>query len=69
MKYSPKVNDQLTRSHKMADLHPLQDESTVQGILEVMWKLEQCLKEISGMDRVSLHPGAGSAPPSDPRPC
>jgi glycine dehydrogenase subunit 2 len=61
MKYSPKVNDQLARSPKMADLHPLQDESTVQGILEIMWKLEQCLKEISGMERVSLQPGAGSA--------
>jgi glycine dehydrogenase subunit 2 len=61
MKYSPKVNDQLARSPKMADLHPLQDESTVQGILEVMWRLEQLLKEISGMDRFSLQPGAGSA--------
>jgi glycine dehydrogenase subunit 2 len=53
MKYSPKVNDQLARSPKLADLHPLQDEATVQGILEVMWRLEQCLKEISGMDRCS----------------
>jgi glycine dehydrogenase subunit 2 len=61
MKYSPKVNDQLARSPKMADLHPLQDESTVQGILELMWCLEQFLKEISGMDRFSLQPGAGSA--------
>ncbi len=61
MKYSPKVNDQLSRSHKMADLHPLQDESTVQGILEIFWRLEQFLKEISGMDRFSLQPGAGSA--------
>lgn len=61
MKYSPKVNDQLARSSKMADLHPLQDESTVQGILEVMWRLELCLKEISGMERFSLQPPAGSA--------
>jgi glycine dehydrogenase subunit 2 len=61
MKYSPKVNDQLARSHKMADLHPRQDASTVQGILEVMWRLEQLLKEISGMDRFSLQPAAGSA--------
>jgi glycine dehydrogenase subunit 2 len=61
MKYSPKVNDQLARSPKMADLHPLQDESTVQGILEIMWRLEQFLKEISGMERFSLQPGAGSA--------
>ncbi len=61
MKYSPKVNDQLARSPDMMDLHPLQDESTVQGILEVMWRLEQFLKEISGMERFSLQPGAGSA--------
>jgi glycine dehydrogenase subunit 2 len=61
MKYSPKVNDQLARSPKMADLHPLQNESTVQGMLEIMWKLEQYLKEISGMERFSLQPGAGSA--------
>ena len=61
MKYSPKVNDQLTRTPKLTELHPLQDESTVQGILEVMYRLEGMLKEISGMDRVTLQPGAGSA--------
>jgi glycine dehydrogenase subunit 2 len=61
MKYSPKINDQLARSPKMADLHPLQDEGTVQGILEIMVRFEQILKEISGMDRFSLQPGAGSA--------
>ena len=61
MKYSPKVNEQLVRSQKMSELHPLQDESTVQGILEVIYHLEGFLKEISGMDRFSLQPGAGSA--------
>lgn len=61
MKYSPKVNDQLARSPKLADLHPLQDASTTQGVLEIMWRLEQLLKAISGMDRFTLQPGAGSA--------
>ena len=61
MKYSPKVNEQLARSPKMTALHPLQDEETVQGILEVMYRFEQILKEISGLDRFSLQPGAGSA--------
>jgi glycine dehydrogenase subunit 2 len=61
MKYSPKVNDQLVRSPRLADLHPLQDPSTVQGVLEIMWRLERMLAEISGMDRVTLQPGAGSA--------
>jgi glycine dehydrogenase subunit 2 len=60
MKYSPKVNDQLARSPKMTELHPLQDESTVQGMLEIMYRLEQMFKEISGMERFSLQPGAGS---------
>jgi len=61
MKYSPKVNDQLAASPKMAALHPLQDEETIQGILEIMYRFEGMLKEISGMDRFSLQPGAGSA--------
>ena len=61
MKYSPKVNDQLARSPKMSELHPLQDESTVQGMLEIMYRTEQMLKEISGLDRFTLQPGAGSS--------
>jgi glycine dehydrogenase subunit 2 len=61
MKYSPKVNDQLASHPKLAELHPLQDEGTVQGILEIMYRFEQILKEISGMDRFSLQPAAGSA--------
>jgi len=60
MKYSPKVNDQLARAPEMAELHPLQDEDTVQGILEIMYRFEQILKAISGMDAISLQPGAGS---------
>ena len=60
MKYSPKVNDQLAALPEIADLHPLQDEETVQGILEIMHRFEQILKEISGLDRFSLQPGAGS---------
>jgi glycine dehydrogenase subunit 2 len=61
MKYSPKINDQLAASGKIADLHPWQDEATVQGILEIFHRFEGILKAISGMDRFSLQPGAGSA--------
>jgi glycine dehydrogenase subunit 2 len=61
MKYSPKINDQLASHPKLADLHPLQDEGTVQGILEIMYRFEQILKEISGMSRFNLQPAAGSA--------
>ncbi|HUZ22512.1 MAG TPA: aminomethyl-transferring glycine dehydrogenase subunit GcvPB [Streptosporangiaceae bacterium] len=61
MKYSPKVNDRLAGSHKLADMHPLQHPDTAQGVLEIYWRMEQILKAISGMDRVTLQPGAGSA--------
>lgn len=60
MKYSPKINDQLARIPQMTEIHPLQDEETIQGILEVMYKFEQILKEISGMDKFSLQPSSGS---------
>jgi glycine dehydrogenase subunit 2 len=60
MKYNPKINDQLARLPQMSELHPLQDASTVQGILEILWRFEQILKEISGLDRFTFQPGAGS---------
>jgi len=61
MKYSPKINEQLVRIPQMTEIHPLQVEETIQGILEIMYKFGQFLKEISGMDEFSLQPGAGSA--------
>ncbi len=60
MKYSPKIHDQLARSPRLAELHPLQDERTVQGILEVMHGLDLQLREISGMDAFTLQPASGS---------
>lgn len=60
MKYSPKVNETFVRSPKTSELHPMQDDSTVQGALEVMYSLDLFLREISGMDRFSFQPGGGS---------
>ena len=60
MKYSPKVNEELVRSTKVADLHPLQDDDTVQGMLEVYHRFERMLCEISGMSRFTLQPAGGS---------
>ncbi len=60
MKYSPKVNEEFVRSPKSAELHPLQEESTIQGALEIMYKLDLFLREISGMDSFSFQPGGGS---------
>ncbi|MDB4433379.1 aminomethyl-transferring glycine dehydrogenase subunit GcvPB [bacterium] len=61
MKYSPKVQEHLAARHPgMTEIHPLQDEDTIQGILEIYHKLEQFLKEISGLDHFSLQPSSGS---------
>ena len=60
MKYSQKINEQFVRAPELTELHPYQDESTIQGILEIMYRDEQYIKAISGMDRVSLQPSGGS---------
>jgi glycine dehydrogenase subunit 2 len=60
MKYSPKLHEELIRGHKAADLHPLQDERTMQGLLEIVYDCGQYLKAISGMDAITLQPGGGS---------
>lgn len=60
MKYNPKMNENVARYNGFAHLHPLQDESSVQGALELMYDLQQHLVEITGMDEVTLQPAAGA---------
>lgn len=60
MKYSPKINEQFVNNPKFSELHPLQDEDTTQGALEIMYKMEELLKEISGMDAFVFQPGGGA---------
>lgn len=60
MKYNPKVNEWAARLAGFANLHPYMPDAVSQGALELMWRLEQGLAEVCGMDRVSLHPAAGA---------
>ncbi|MGO1059089.1 aminomethyl-transferring glycine dehydrogenase subunit GcvPB [Planococcus sp. FY231025] len=60
MKYNPKINESVARYPGFANIHPLQDESTVQGAMELMFDLQEHLKEITGMDEVTLQPAAGA---------
>jgi glycine dehydrogenase subunit 2 len=60
MKYNPKVNEDVARLPGFARIHPYQPESTVQGALELMYRLQQDLAAITGMDEVSLQPAAGA---------
>jgi glycine dehydrogenase subunit 2 len=60
MKYNPKLNEKVARLPGFAGAHPLQPVELSQGILELCWRLERGLAEITGMDRVSLQPAAGA---------
>lgn len=61
MKYSPKVQEHVAARHPgIREIHPLQPAETIQGTLEIIYKLEQFLKEISGMDKFSFQPGGGA---------
>src|SRR5437763_10212666 len=60
MKYNPRVNERVAALPGFRDLHPLQDEDGARGALELMWRLQEILAEITGLDAVSLQPAAGS---------
>jgi len=60
MKYNPKINDLLNGDPGLNQLHPYQDESTVQGILEILHTLAKWLAEITGTYEVCLQPSAGA---------
>jgi len=60
MKYNPKRNERLAALPGMADLHPYQPESSLQGMLEMLWSLQGIFAEIAGLDAVSLQPAAGA---------
>ncbi len=60
MKYNPKINEEAARLPGLARVHPLQDEKSVQGVLEVMYEMQGILAEIAGMDAATLQPAAGA---------
>jgi glycine dehydrogenase subunit 2 len=60
MKHNPRVNERLVTLPGFRDLHPYQDGEAAQGALELMWRLQEALIEISGLHACSLQPAAGS---------
>ncbi|MDQ4005969.1 MAG: aminomethyl-transferring glycine dehydrogenase subunit GcvPB [Actinomycetota bacterium] len=61
MKYNPKVAESAAALPGFQRLHPLQPEHTVQGALELLWRLEQALCELTGMARATFQPAAGAS--------
>ncbi|MFC3418128.1 aminomethyl-transferring glycine dehydrogenase subunit GcvPB [Salinicoccus hispanicus] len=60
MKYNPKINEKVARMSGFALSHPLQSDRTIQGSLEIVYDMQEHLKEITGMDEISLQPAAGA---------
>lgn len=60
MKYNPKVNEETARLPGFTLVHPLQPSETIQGSLELMYELQEWLKEIGGFAGVTLQPAAGA---------
>ena len=60
MKYNPKINEEIAAMPAFQGIHPLQDDSTVQGVLEVYYQMDKALSAITGMKHFTLNPCAGA---------
>ncbi|NMA55726.1 MAG: aminomethyl-transferring glycine dehydrogenase subunit GcvPB [Firmicutes bacterium] len=60
MKYNPKINEDVAALPGFAQLHPYQPEELSQGMLQMLYELDQYLAELTGMDRVTVQPAAGA---------
>jgi glycine dehydrogenase subunit 2 len=60
MKHNPRTNEEMARLPGFAAAHPLAPENVSQGALELAWKLERILAELTGLARVTLQPSAGA---------
>jgi len=60
MKYNARVVEAIVGQSFVTEVHPLQNEETLQGVLEIVSRLEAALCELSGMDRFVFQPGGGA---------
>ncbi len=60
MKYNPRINEWAANLQGFRDIHPLQHESQIQGLLELVWTTQRYLAEVAGLPCVSAQPAAGA---------
>lgn len=60
MKYNSRLNEKVARIPGFTNLHPLAPEEESQGALELIYRLQEDLAEITGLPGVSLQPAAGA---------
>lgn len=60
MKYNPKINEFGAGLSGFAHLHPDQPASTMQGLLEAYYQVQEILGKLTNLPGVSLQPAAGA---------
>jgi len=60
MKYNPRICNSMALLPGFAGRHPEAPDSTGQGLMACLYELQEMLKEITGMEAVSLTPAAGA---------
>lgn len=60
MKYNPKICDLVGQLPGFTQLHPETPDKYAQGTLEILYRLQNYLKDITGFDAVTLQPAAGA---------
>lgn len=60
MKYNPKINEKIAATKEIAESHPMLPDEMSQGVLRLMFELQEYLAAITGMAAVSLQPSAGA---------
>ena len=60
MKYNPRSGERLAALPELTEVHPYEFDEDCQGTLEMLWRLQEMLQEISGLPAVSLQPAAGA---------
>ncbi|MCD6459768.1 aminomethyl-transferring glycine dehydrogenase subunit GcvPB [bacterium] len=60
MKYNPKINEHIAGLNGFTDIHPLQIDESVQGLLKLLYHMEKSLSILCAMDAFTLQPAAGA---------
>lgn len=60
MKYTPKLVMRIAEHPSIRNLHPYAPEELVQGILRMLYELQEMLSAITGLQHYTLQPAAGA---------
>lgn len=60
MKYNPQINEEMAALPQFSRLHPAQPADTCQGALEIYYRMQEMLAEITGLSAFTLNPFAGA---------